>query len=187
MKEINDMNEDQLNQLNLEIVEEFISLKDKKNKLNETFESNQNSENLDFDISSRGASLEQMFPENIEIKKIKKGEKFADHFIKIKGDINPHHFMNELLDKIKGKYEDCFVNVSKEKLKFEVNFEIEQEQEYETDIELDDTDNSCMIKIKMYEDEEGGYFVNFIKKKGDIENYYKLFLEIKNIIKNILN
>ena len=187
MKEINDMNEDQLNQLNLEIVEEFINLKEKKNKLNETFESNQNSENLDFDINSRGASLEQMFPENIEIKKIKKGEKFADHFIKIKGDINPHHFMNELLDKIKGKYEDCFINISKEKLKFEVNFEIEQEQEYETDIELDDTDNSCMIKIKMYEDEEGGYFVNFIKKKGDIENYYKLFLEIKNIIKNILN
>ena len=201
MKEINDMNEDQLEQLNLEIIDEFMKLKDKKDKLNETFESNQNSDNLDFDTNSRGASLEQMFKENIKIKKIKKGEKFADHFIKIKGDINPYNFMNDLLDKIKSKYEDCFIEVSKEKMIFEVIFEIEQEieekieqeneqeneQEIENDIDFGDIDNSCVIKIKMYEDEEGGFFVNFIKKKGDIENYYKLFLEIKGIIKNILN
>jgi len=209
MKEINDMNEDQLEQLNLEIIDEFMKLKDKKDKLNETFESNQNSDNLDFDMNSRGASLEQMFKENIKIKKIKKGEKFADHFIKIKGEINPYNFMNDLLDKIKSKYEDCFIEVSKEKMIFEVIFEIEQEieeeigeeneqeieeeneqeneQEMKNDIDFGDIDNSCVIKIKMYEDEEGGFFVNFIKKKGDIENYYKLFLEIKGIIKKILN
>ena len=209
MKEINDMNEDQLEQLNLEIIDEFMKLKYKKDKLNETFESNQNSDNLDFDMNSRGASLEQMFKENIKIKKIKKGEKFADHFIKIKGEINPYNFMNDLLDKIKSKYEDCFIEVSKEKMIFEVIFEIEQEieeeigeeneqeieeeneqeneQEMKNDIDFGDIDNSCVIKIKMYEDEEGGFFVNFIKKKGDIENYYKLFLEIKGIIKKILN
>ena len=185
MKEINDMNEDQLNELNNEIIEEFMKLQEKKNDLNETLQTTQNTENFEEQFNSRGMSLEQKFEDNIKIKKIKKGEKFADHFIKIKGDINPIYFMNNLLDKIQNKYEDSYFIISETKLKFEVNFDMEQK--YETDTEFDERDNSCVIKIKMYEDEEGGYFVNFIKMKGDIEDYYQLFLDIKQIIKEILN
>ena len=185
MKEINDMNEDQLNELNNEIINEFMKKKKKKNELNETIQSNQNTANIGDDMNSRGMEIEQKFEGNIKIKKIKKGEKYANHFIKIKGDINPFNFMNILIDKIQEKYEDCNFNISKTKLKFEAFFDMEQK--YETDTEFDEQDNTCVIKIKMYEDEEGGYFVNFIKMRGDIEDYYQFFLDIKKIIKEILN
>ena len=91
--------------------------------------------------------------------------------------------MNSLIEKLKNKYKfdlDC----SDKKLKFEANFEIEKN--YEIDEDFDEIDNNCNILIKMYEDIEGGYLLNFIKKKGEIDDYYKLFLDIKKIIKELL-
>ena len=52
--------------------------------------------------------------------------------------------------------------------------------------EFEEKSNICKLKIKLYEDEEGGYFINFIKKQGLIEDYYEFFTEIKAIIKKLL-
>ena len=92
--------------------------------------------------------------------------------------------MNSLVEHIKLN-KNCGINVSENKLKFEANFDVEKN--YEVDEELDEKDNNCVILIKMYEDIDGGYLLNFIKKKGEIDDYYNLFLEIKIIIKELLN
>ena len=186
-KEINDMSEDELNEVKEKIMEEFLELEEKKNKDNENIQNNQKTDYTD-NPSNRGLSSEQYFKESIEIKKIKKGEKFANHYLKING-INPVDFMNLLVNYINKKYENkCGVEISEKKLKFKVNFEIKPEYEFDSEeLEEEEINNNCYIKIKMYEDNEGGYLLNFIKMKGDIDNYYKYFLEIKDMIKELLN
>ena len=181
--EINNMSEEQLNELHEEMMEEFVTLEAKKNSDNENLSHQTTGAGTAATYGTRGESSEKFFDPNIKIKKIKNGDKFANHYLHIKG-IEPFDFMNSLVEHIKLN-KDCGINVSENKLKFEANFDVEKN--YEIDEELDEKENNCVILIKMYEDVDGGYLLNFIKKKGEIEDYYKLFLEIKIIIKELLN
>ena len=185
MMEINKMNEEELDNLHKNIMEEFIELEVKKNSDNEVIEANKNTAYTDKDIGdgSRGESPEQYFDESLKLKKIKKGEKFANHYLKI-NELLPAKFMNVLVEKIRQKYEDCKIEVSEKKFAFVAKFDIEQD--FEEMEEFEEKNNLCNIKIKLYEDEEGGYFINFIKKQGLIEDYYEFFTEIKAIIKKLL-
>ena len=183
LAEINNMSEEQLNEVHEEMMEEFVTLEAKKNSDNENISYQTTGAGTAATYGTRGESSEKFFESDIKIKKIKNGDKFANHYLHIKG-IEPFNFMNSLVEHIKLN-KDCGINVSDKKLKFEANFDVENN--YEIDDELDEKDNNCIIIIKMYEDIEGGYLLNFIKKKGEIEDYYKLFLEIKIIIKELLN
>ena len=186
LKEINDMDEDKLNELNSEVIAMFMSLEDKIGKQNEIIQKKEETGTDNTFNQTRGSSEEEgPFGDHIKIKKIKFGEKFANHYMKIKGDLNPNKFMNSLIKKIKDKYDDYEFEFSKSKLKFSILFE--REQENDENIDFEELDNTCIIKIKMYEDEEGGYLVNFIKLQGDLEDYYTIFLNIKQIIKELLN
>ena len=60
-----------------------------------------------------------------------------------------------------------------------INIDNEEEKEKERD-------DDCIICIKLYQCINSGYELNFIRKNGDIEDYYKYFNEIKKIIKQIL-
>ena len=185
MKEINDMNEEQLNELNEEVIEEFLRLEDKKNDLNETIQSDQTSASTANYNSNRGEE-EKAFDNNIPIKKIKNGDKFANHFIKIVGKIDPYVLMNNLFEKIQNKYKmDCEIEKADDKLKLILNFDLEQQYDIENEEIPEEINNTCCIKIKLYEDEPGGYLINFIKIQGNIQDYYERFLEIKEIIKNL--
>ena len=185
MMEINKMNEEELDNLHKNIMEEFIELEVKKNSDNEVIVVNKNTAytDKDTDAGSRGESPEQYFDESLKLKKIKKGEKFANHYLKI-NELLPAKFMNVLVEKIRKKYEDCKIEVSEKKFAFVAKFDIEQD--FEEMEEFEEKNNICNLKIKLYEDEEGGYFINFIKKQGLIEDYYEFFTEIKAIIKKLL-
>ena len=185
MMEINKMNEEELDNLHKNIMEEFIELEVKKNSDNEVIVANKNTAytDKDTDAGSRGESPEQYFDESLKLKKIKKGEKFANHYLKI-NELLPAKFMNVLVEKIRKKYEDCKIEVSEKKFAFVAKFDIEQD--FEEMEEFEEKNNICNLKIKLYEDEEGGYFINFIKKQGLIEDYYEFFTEIKAIIKKLL-
>ena len=71
--------------INKNIMEEFIELEVKKNSDNEVIVVNKNTAytDKDTDAGSRGESPEQYFDESLKLKKIKKGEKFANHYLKI--------------------------------------------------------------------------------------------------------
>ena len=183
LSEINNMSEEQLNEIHEEMMEEFVTLEAKKNSDNENISHQTTGAGTVPTYGTRGESSEKFFESDIKIKKIKNGDKFANHYLHIKG-IEPIDFMNSLVEHIKLN-KNCGINVSENKLKFEANFDVEKN--YEVDEELDEKDNNCVILIKMYEDIDGGYLLNFIKKKGEIDDYYNLFLEIKIIIKELLN
>ena len=136
-----------------------------------------------------------------------------DHFIKIKGNLNPVKFMNSLANKIKFKFEKiCTIDEKKNKLKFKANFEddeennddkldddlteeikklIEEEENNEEKEENEDEINyikgrECSIQIELLKNNNREYILRFLKKSGDIEEYYKYLKEIYNLVSKII-
>ena len=84
--------------------------------------------------------------------------------------------MNDLADKIIIKYKNNYIKEDKKFLKMEVTLEEEKEKE-------DENNKGCYMNIQLLENEKDRYYLlEFIRTKGEIEDYYKYFLEIKKII-----
>ena len=67
-----------------------------------------------------------------------------------------------------------------EELKKELDkLSLENTEELKVVIEQKD----CKIEIKLFQSLNGGYFIRFVKKEGEIEDYYKNLDIIKSIIK----
>ena len=124
-----------------------------------------------------------------------------DNYIKINGNLRPCEFMNSLANKIVNNFEDNVkIEESKNALKFNVIFQETLEDVEEPDEELkkeldklslENTEElkvvieqkDCIIEIKLFQSLNGGYFIRFVKKEGEIEDYYKNLDIIKSIIK----
>ena len=128
-----------------------------------------------------------------------------ENYIKINGNLRPCEFMNSLANKIVKNFENNVkIDESKKTLKFNAIFEEALEDVEEPDEELkkeldklslETTDEikvvidqkDCVIQIKLFQSINGGYIVRFVKKEGEIEDYYKNLDNIKSIIKKTLN
>ena len=123
------------------------------------------------------------FNQDLKPKKLNKERNFKD-FIKIKGDIDSkraNRFMNSLVIKLIDEYgELCYIEASKEKLKFTIEFTDEEEDETEEE------EIECIMQVKMYECNDNEFLLGFKKKQGDLEVFYDNFLKIKEIIKKML-
>ena len=125
-----------------------------------------------------------------------------EYYIKIKGDLNPVDFMNHLVNKIVKTNEDkCQIEERKNKLKFDVIFENEEEEEEEENIEneensenqIDDKDNEkiinkkeSVIKIELFKYDNKDHLLRFMKKSGEIEDYYKNLKSIYTYVEELL-
>ena len=84
--------------------------------------------------------------------------------------------MNDLADKIIIKYKNNYIEADKIFLKMEVTLEEEKEKE-------DENNKDCCMNIQLLEHEKDRYYlIEFIRTKGEIEDYYKYFLEIKQLL-----
>ena len=81
---------------------------------------------------------------------------------------------------------ELYANASKDSLKLEASFELRGS--YETEInEIDELKGTiCVIIISLVKSGEDEYIVQFVRKEGEIEDYYRFFLKIKEIIKKKL-
>ena len=103
-------------------------------------------------------------------------------FIKINGKFNEVDFMNDLADKIIIKYKNNYIKEDKTFLKMEVTLEEEEEEKKEEKEKEDENNKDCCMNIQLLEHEKDRYYLlEFIRTKGEIEDYYKYFLEIKKI------
>ena len=117
------------------------------------------------------------FDENLEPKKISNDRITINHFIKINGTLNEVKFMNRLTQQIESDFKDkCFIEASKNNLKFKLIFEYEDDEEH----------GNCTMDIELFKYEKGGYLVEFLRRGGIISDYNYHFSEIKKIIKNKL-
>ena len=129
-----------------------------------------------------------------------------NNYVKINGNLNPHKFMNLLVNRIMTKLGDnCTVDASKKALKFNVIFETPEEEEQtneddkKTEEELDKLGleniddfedviekKESNIQVKLFESVNGGYILRFVKKGGEIEDYHKNLDNIIEIVKQLL-
>ena len=104
----------------------------------------------------------------------------VNHYIKINGKLKEVEFMNLLADEIILKYPDNnHIEASEENLKMNVTIDNDLSEETKGKKE-------SKIDIELFEYDKGGYLLEFIRKGGEIPDYYQHFIEIKKIIINEL-
>ena len=205
MKEIRELNEDQLKELENEIREEMmkreVSVKQKMSEKVET--EGESSGNVNYNRGG-GDDGKDYFDLSLKPKYAKTGINM-NNFIKIKGDLPPAKFMNNLANKIKEDFGDnCNIAESKKALKFNITFEEELKDEEEIPKELEEElaqldlgDNEdgdddilrkkdCVIQCKLYKSIKEGYILRFTKKDGELEDYYKNVEKITDLVKSVL-
>ena len=206
MKELNDMNQEQLDKLEKEVKEEFekreVMVNADKEQIMEinnikSEEFSQNRSSNDYDYFQPFLKPKALLP-----------EKKIDNYIKFKGSLNACHFMNILCDKLKQEFEDCLIKPNKNHFAFEIIFEEEAEEDEEElteemieefkklgindNNEIDDNDNikgkEIVIKVKLYYTgiKDSNYLLRFEKKKGNRIDYLDKVEKISNLVKNII-
>ena len=201
LKEINNMKEEELKDYEekyrkifeeLEINMENNNIIKQENK--ETINSNQVNKSFECKIN--------LFDINKEIEPNKlNDDEFDNHnnCIIIEGYIKPVEFMNSLAGLINKKYKNCIVDKIGKKLKLivmiakeksenmEENSEGKEKENEKEEEDEEENDNIYKMYIELLEiKKDNRYLVNFIKGDGDIEDHYQLFIEIREIIKNLL-
>jgi serine/threonine protein kinase len=212
MKEIKDLNNEELAALETKIIEEFL---EREKTVNEGLKKEMEKEGSDgIDISanrSGGNEDKEYFDLSLKPKYAQTGLGM-DNYIKIKGNLSPANFMNSLANKINEDLGDqCKIDADKKILKFNVTFEEEEkeeekiqlseelEKEIEEDLaklgiednegEDDDDDirkKECILQVKIFESINGGYLLRFVKKSGQLDSYYQNLEKVINLVKEIL-
>ena len=138
---------------------------------------------IGYNTRSSPNDKQKFFVEQKTIKINKNRLSVNNLFIKINGKLNEVDFMNDLADKIIIKYKNNYIEEDKIFLKMEVT--LEEEEKKEEKEKEDENNKDCCMNIQLLEHEKDRYYLlEFIRTKGEIEDYYKYFLEIKKIILN---
>ena len=185
--EINNLSEEKQNE---EIKQK---LKEKEAKVKEFLEDNPEILNqFETFPSSSIRSLENdikiYFLEDVKIKN-KKIELDGYNYVKIKGKLNYNNYMNTLLNKIYDKYND----EDKDDIKEECNIK-EDSETYKCDITFEPIDGEeentnkkkCIIQLKLFKTGEEEYILRFLRKAGDLPEYYTKVIEFISIAKKLL-
>ena len=149
---------------------------DKIKKFNETIKYEDNIKAY----AHRGPDDKNVFPNpELRAKKISNDIINPNRYIIIDGYLDEREFMNNLYYGIYNKRDDLAddlsINASKKALKLEVTFEYEVEEE-------DENQKKCIIDIELFKYSENRYLLDFLRKSGNLSDYYKNFRKIKDII-----
>ena len=200
LKEIREMNEEQLTKLENEIKEEFLRREpliiEGMKKEMEVKNQNEN-ESSGNRVSNEN---EEFFDLNIKPKYAQTGLNM-NNYIKLTGNLNPGIFMNFLYNKIVQEFnKDCDIEPVPEKCKINIIFkniiknkEISKElkEEFkklakEEDLDIKENEivkeQKTIIQIKIFESYNGGYLLRFVKKKGDLYDYLNKIKKISSLI-----
>ena len=202
-KEIKDLNNKQLTQLEYEIRKELLEREKIAQEQLETemdTEGPSNSSNMNGNRS--GNDEKKYFDLSLRPKFCQTGIGM-NNYIKIKGELNPVQFMNSLANKLEkefGKY--CDINPAENSLKFDILIQEKEKEEIPKELEeelaklglenveeKDDDDllkKDCIIQVKLFEYFEGGHLLRFMKKSGELEDYYKNVKKVMSLTKEIL-
>ena len=199
LKEIRDLNEDQLQKLYEDVIREFLRREPQVNKVLKLVIKYQPIKSLDCDKGGNQVNSKKYFDLSLKPKYAKTG--LGMNFIKIEGNLSPADFMNNLANKIAQKFKDnCKIEQSEVALKFNIIFEEELEDEEEISKELEEKfdkldieeneeidanllKKDCIIQCKLYQSFNGGYILKFSKKSGYLEDYYNKLKIIISLVK----
>ena len=199
MKEIKDLNESEYKDLEKEVIKEFQEIEKKMLEANGTItvkESNHKNESGD----NRGLSEGTIYFElDLVPKYVLEDELNMRHYLKIIGNVSPCLLMNNIANRIKKTYGDKIdIIPNKYKLKFDIEFDDMEEisdEEENNEEEGNEEDNkvhknrikneNSVIKVQLFESTNGGYIVEFTRKKGESIEFYQYLEELRNTIKEM--
>ena len=183
--EIKNLNEIQQQNLENEVKNKFI---EKENDVNTILEYNPNilAQFETFISTTRAFGDETKIYFNQELCPKKKYNCiYTDNYLKMKGNFNYYKDMNLLLNKIKEEFEkqkiDCIISPSKYSYKCDLEF-ISEEEDDENE---DEKGKMCIIQLKLYQTGDKDFSLRFLRKKGDLPQYYEKVKQIIKIAKNI--
>ena len=203
LKEIKELEKDEkkLNELELEMYEDFLereSIIIKSIQRRMETEGNNNNEGNN---RSSGEDETEYFTDDLIPKKLKPG-KNMDNYIEIKGSLNPVKFMNALANKIVNKNENYQIEKSDKKLRFKINVEQiddeendkenEEEEKEDNNEQSEDEENNeieennLVIQVDLFISDDNDYLLRFLKKSGELEDYYKNIKKIYASINDLL-
>ena len=180
LKEINDMNNTQMENYMKEYkkyMNEHLSKNNEDKRTIEQPEPEDIREKEGFDMGpNKGISTDKTyFDDDLEPKKLNKKEFNMKYFLKIKAYIDPVEFMNSLANLIQKDYgEICQIETSDKKLKLKLTFENEENE------------SNCKMNLVLFRVDINEYYVQFVRKNSNIEDFYEYFLKIKEIIRKII-
>ena len=184
-KEINEINEEQMNNLENEINKELLKLSDivKMNNQREMETVEREYEPCYTTRTIHDDENEFFYECHIRPKKIYTSM-IMNNFIKIKGYINPKKFMNNLCRILIIKFgsDSCFIEANQKELKFTVIFEEEEtieESKEENEIGV------LTIKVILYEYSDD-YILTFIRKEGNRCSFLDKFEAISELVKYLI-
>lgn len=201
MKEVTSLDEKGYHELEHEVFEDFKEREIAVLNNNESIEAHDSSVSDLGNDRALGDDEAEYFNLSLTPKYIQKTGLNMQYYMKINGDLKPGAFMNALANKIVKDFQDnAKIEVCQNGLKFNVIFEDELVDEEEPDEELEKeleklgledvdeetiTKKDCVIQIKLFQSLNGGYVVRFVRKGGEIEEYYKKLDNIKSIVKKV--
>lgn len=156
-------------------------------RIEKDFKNNESSLLDESNNRSSGNKSSNIFDYNLRPGFIDK-ESISNNYIRIKGNLKPAKIMNDFYYNIKEEFGDnCILQESKDELKFNVIFEDELAEKIMNDTEenenkednLDEQDeidflrNDLVIQVKMFENLNGDYLIRFVKKSGELYDYYQ--------------
>ncbi len=203
-QEIRDLNNEQLTQLENEIREELLKREQTvQEKIKKKMATKGQRSNINMSGNRCGDDEKEYFDLSLTPKLGQTGIGM-NNYIKIKGKLNPAQFMNSLANKLENEFGDnCNIDPAEKALKFDILFEEEKEEEEEIpkeleeelaklgleDVEENDDDlqkKDCIIQVKLFESINGGHLLRFVKKSGELEDYYKNLKKVMSLTKEIL-
>ena len=190
LKELNELNEDQKKDYIKNYKSHMKSIYNKISQSNETIEKVEQEEtNQEKQPKTKGGSSYDnivYFKSGLTSKYLSKNKINFKYFVKIIGSIKPVKFMNLLANIVQNKYKNlCYIEASEKILLFKLIIEKEDETSCDMDIIL--VESLKKEGEKEEQEEEKEYYVHFDRKNSSIEDFYEYFLQIKNIIKKMLN
>ena len=205
-KEINEMNEEQLENIENKLREKFLEAADKVKNKNQKTEYVTKTNNTGT-TSYRSGGEDNIFDLYIKPKVLQYPVNMK-YSIKIMGSLNPAKFMNSLCHSINKEFEneDCIIEPDKNKLKFNLisNEEVEEEENENNEeiteelieelkkLEIEKINNDdenyyeLIIQVKLYKI-TGGYLLKFNHKKGLREKFFTKFEAISDLVKKIIS
>ena len=193
-KEINDMNEEQINDLENKVKEEFIKLKDavKDYSQKEIQAAERISKGSFYNTRGFSDNYDKFFYNNMKPKKLMTPMNM-NMCIKIKGYVEPIKFMNLLTHKISDKFGDnCFIETGKERLKLNIIFEEEENEEVNNDgegnneeDEDEEESNEYGLMLQLYKSNDE-YLLRFIQSEGERKQFLDKFEAISKLVEDIL-
>ena len=147
-----------------------------------------------FDGNKCGTSTEIYFKNDEKKNKIFKPKKIEEkncdpsNNIIINGNIEPVNFMNTLVNKVIEDYKKEGFDISHKYLKFSIIFDNEDEEEKKEEKEKEEKEaDENIIGVEIFELKENKYVIKISIEEGEIKEFYKHFVKLREIIKKLFN